>query len=193
MSIMQRMLLRLRAILLFGRVQREMDEEMRAHIDLASERYVQRGLSKSDAIVAARREFGNATVLASDAREARGARWAESFATDLRLAVRGLRRTPLFAAIAVLSIAVGVGATTGIVTLADALLLQTPPGVGHPDRVVSVGGTRNGKGFDTFSYVTYTDYAHASSLSALAALDLESRPLSLSTSSGSEAVRAGAV
>jgi predicted permease len=193
MSIMQRMLLRLRAVLLFGRVQREMDEEMRAHIELATERYVQRGLSKSDAIVAARREFGNATVLASDAREARGARWAESFLTDLRLAVRGLRRTPLFAAVAVLSIAVGVGATTGIVTLADALLLQTPSGVGHPDRVVSVGGTRNGKGFDTFSYVTYTDYARASSLSALAALDLESRPLSLSTSSGSEAVRAGAV
>jgi putative ABC transport system permease protein len=193
MSILRRMLLRARGVLLFGRLQREMDEEMRAHVELAAERHMGRGLSRPDALAAARREFGNATVLASDARDARGARWAESFVTDIRLAVRGLRRTPLFAAIAVLSIAVGVGATTGIVTLTDALLLQTPPGVGHPDRVVSVGGTRNGKGFDTFSFVTYTDYARASSLSGLAALDLESKPLSLVTASGTEAVRSGAV
>ncbi len=193
MSMIRRLLLRVRAVVLFGRLQREMDEEMRAHVELATERNMRRGLSRSDAVVAARREFGNATVLASDARDARGARWAESIVTDVRLAVRGLRRTPLFAAIAVLSIGVGVGATTGIMTLANALLLQTPPGVGHAERVVSVGGTRNGKGFDTFSYVTFTDYARASSLSGLAALDLESTPLSLVTSSGSEAVKSGAV
>jgi predicted permease len=193
MSIVRRILLRVRAALLFGRLQREMDEEMRAHVELAAERHVGRGLSRSDAFVAARREFGNATVLASEARDARGVRWAESFVTDIRLAVRGLRRTPLFAAIAVLSIAIGVGATTGIVTLADALLLQTPPGVGHPDRVVSVGGTRNGRGFDTFTYSTYRDYAAASSLSGLAGVDLEPEALSLLTSQGSEAVRSGAV
>lgn len=193
MSFIRRGLLRLRAALFFGRLQHEMDEEMRAHVQLAAERYEARGLSPREAEIAARREFGNATVLAADAREARGVRWAESFATDVRLALRGLRHTPLFAAVAVLSIAVGVGATTGIVTLADALLLQAPPGVGHPDRVVSVGGTRNGKGFDTFSYVTYTDYARASSLSSLAALDLESLAMSLTTPSGSAAVRGAAV
>src|SRR6185437_445967 len=126
MSFIRRALLRFRAAFLFGRLQHEMDEEMRAHVQLAAERYEARGLSRREAVIAARREFGNATVLAADAREARGAQWAESFVTDVRLALRGLRRTPLFAAVAVLSIAVGVGATTAIVTLADALLLRAP-------------------------------------------------------------------
>ena len=193
MSVMRRAVLRLRAVFMFGRAQREMDEEMRAHLDLATQRYMARGLSSRDAGVAARREFGNQTVMADDARQARGARWAESFATDVRLALRGLRRTPLFAVVAVLSISIGIGATTGIVTLAEALLGRAPAGVGQPERVVSVGGTRHGHGFDTFSYITYTDYARATSLSGLAAIDLEPKALSLRTSQGGEAVRGGSV
>ncbi|HXE60033.1 MAG TPA: ABC transporter permease [Gemmatimonadaceae bacterium] len=193
MSFIRWMVLRLRAMFLFGRVQREMDQEMRAHLDLAAERYMARGLSAHDARIAARREFGNVTALAADAREARGARWAESLATDVRLALRGLRRTPLFAAVAVVSISIGIGAATGIVTLAEALLGRAPAGVGHPERVVSVGGTRHGHGFDTFSYVTYTDYARATSLSSLAAIDLEPKALSLRTRQGGEAVRGGSV
>src|SRR6185312_15505304 len=193
MSFIRWMVLRLRAMFLFGRVQREMDQEMHAHLDLAAERYMARGLSAHDARIAARREFGNVTALAADARDARGARWAESLATDVRLALRGLRRTPLFAAVAVVSISIGIGAATGIVTLAEALLGRAPAGVGHPERVVSVGGTRHGHGFDTFSYVTYTDYARATSLSSLAAIDLEPKALSLRTRQGGEAVRGGSV
>ncbi len=193
MSIIRRAVLRLRAVFLFGRVQREMDDEMRAHLELATERYLARGLSAHDARVAARREFGNLTVMADNARQARGARWAESLATDVRLALRGLRRTPLFAVVAVLSISIGIGATTGIVTLAESLLGHAPAGVGDPGRVVSVGGTRHGHGFDTFSYPTYTDYSRATSLSGLTAIDLEPKALSLLTSEGSVAVRGGTV
>jgi predicted permease len=193
MWMIRRVVLRLRATLLFGRLQREMDEEMRAHLDRAAARYAARGMSERDAIVAARREFGNLTVIASDARDARGARWAESLATDVRLAWRGVRRSPLFAVVAIASIALGVGATTAIVTLANTLLLQAPPGVGAADRVVTVGRTLHGHGFDTFSYATFTDYAAAASLAGLAGIDLEPTPLSLSTPSGGEAVQSGSV
>ncbi|HEY7894306.1 MAG TPA: ABC transporter permease [Gemmatimonadaceae bacterium] len=193
MSIIRRAVLRLRAVFLFGRVQREMDDEMRAHLELATQRYMARGLTAHDARVAARREFGNLTAMADDARQARGARWAESLVTDVRLALRGLRRTPLFAVVAVLSISIGIGATTGIVTLAESLLGHAPAGVGDPGRVVSVGGTRHGHGFDTFSYPTYTDYSRATSLSGLTAIDLEPKALSLLTSEGSVAVRGGTV
>ncbi|MFL5615395.1 MAG: ADOP family duplicated permease [Gemmatimonadaceae bacterium] len=193
MSYIRRMVLRLRAVFLFGRLQREMDNEMRAHLDLATDRYMARGLSRADARVAARREFGNATMLAADARAARGARWSESFATDVRLALRGLRRTPLFAAVAVLSIAIGVGATTAILTIANALLFRAPAGVASPDRVLTLAGTRNGHGFNTISYPTYLAYARATSLTGLAAVNLEPQALSLLTTQGSEAVKSSAV
>ncbi|MFI5227416.1 MAG: ADOP family duplicated permease [Gemmatimonadales bacterium] len=193
MSFIRRLLLRLRAVVLVDRLRREMDEEMRAHLDLAAERYMARGLSRIDARVAARREFGNTTVLAADARAARGAGWSESVATDLRLALRGLRRTPLFAAVAVVSIAIGVGATTGILAVANALLFRAPAGVAAPDRVVTVAGTQNGHGFNSISYPAYLDYARAPSLSRLAAVDLEPKALSLLTTHGSEAVKSSAV
>jgi len=61
---------------------------------------------------------------------------------DVRFAFRALGRSPLFAVVSVLSIAIGVGATTAIVTLANTLLLRPPPGVGHPERVVTLGSTR---------------------------------------------------
>jgi len=193
MSWIRRLVLHLRATFLFGRLQREMDEEMRAHLEQATDRLMARGLTRSEAMVAARAEFGNSTVLASDAREARGALWLESAVTDLRLALRGLKRSPLFAAVAILSIGIGVGATTAIVTIADALLLKGPPGVGHPERIVTVGRTHNGHGFDTFSYQTSLDYAKAPSLTDFAAIDLEPKALAVSGELHAEAVQSGAV
>ena len=112
---------------------------------------------------------------------------------DVRYAIRALGRSPLFAIVAVLSIAVGVGATTAIVTLANTLLLRPPPGVGHPERVVSLGRTQDGRGFDNFSYPNFVDYrASARSLSGLAALRLESHPVSLAGPGGGEAIQMGA-
>ncbi|HEV2179630.1 MAG TPA: ABC transporter permease [Gemmatimonadaceae bacterium] len=193
MSLVTRMLLRARSALLFRRRAHEMREEMRAHVEQAAGRYAARGLSRTDALIAARREFGNATVIESQAHEARGGLWIESLVTDTRLALRGLRRAPLVAIVAVVSIGIGVGATTAIVTIANALLLQSPAGVGRADRVVTVGSTRHGHGFDTFSYLTYTDYARAPSLASLAALDLEPRAFSLVDHDNGQAVQGSVV
>lgn len=193
MSFIIRLMRRLHAALFVQQRGREMREEMRTHIEQAAERYASRGLSRADAMVAARREFGNATVMESRGLEARGGLWAESLVTDTRLALRGLRRAPIVAIVAVLSIGIGVGATTAIVTIANALLLESPAGVGRADRVVTVGSTRHGHGFDTFSYTTYTDYARASSLASLAALDLEPRAFSLVDHDNGQAAQGGVV
>ena len=193
MSLVIRMMRRVRAALFVRRRTREMRDEMRAHIEQAAERYEARGLSRADARIAARGEFGNTTVIESAAREARGGLWMESLVTDTRLALRGLRRTPLVAVVAVLSIGIGVGATTAIVAIANALLLEPPAGVGHADRLVTVGSTRHGRGFDTFSYLTYTDYARAPSLASLAALDLEPRAFSLVDHDNGQAAQGGVV
>jgi len=111
---------------------------------------------------------------------------------DVRYAIRALGRSPLFALVSVLSIAIGVGATTAIVTLANTLLLRPPPGVGHPEGVVTLGSTRDGRGFDNFSYPSFVDYrASARSLSGLAALRLDPNAVSLAGPSGGEPIQMG--
>jgi len=111
---------------------------------------------------------------------------------DVRFGLRAIGRNPLFALVAVVSIGVGVGATTAIVTLANTLLLQPPPGVGNAERVVTVGRTQEGQGFDNFSYPNYLDYrAAATTLSGFAAMRLEPQPMSLAGPAGGEAIESG--
>src|SRR5688572_28774370 len=110
----------------------------------------------------------------------------------VRLAARTLRRSPLFAIVSVLSIAIGVGATTAIVTLANTLLLRPPPGVGHPERVVTIGSTREGRGFDNFSYPNFIDYKTARSLSSVAAIRVDPQAVSLGGPGGGEPIQMSA-
>ena len=116
------------------------------------------------------------------------------FRQDARYAVRGLGRSPVFSITAILSIAIGVGGTAAIYSLANSLLLSSPPGVGDPDRVVNVGRTQNGNGFDNFSYLTFVDYRDRNStLAGLAAIEFAPRLLSLKGTDGGEAIEAGVV
>ena len=71
---------------------------------------------------------------------------------DARFGLRMMRQRPLFALVATISIAIGVGATTTIFSVFNALLFRTPPGVAEPERVVELGRTNGGRGFDTFGY-----------------------------------------
>ena len=118
----------------------------------------------------------------------------DTFRHDVRYAVRGLVRSPVFSLTAMLSLAIGVGGTAAIYSLANAVLLSAPPGVGHPDRVVNVGRTQNGRGFDNFSYITYTDYRDRNTTFAgLAAIDFEPTAASLKGPEGGEALEASIV
>jgi predicted permease len=113
---------------------------------------------------------------------------------DLRHALRLLVRYPLFTATAVLSLAIGIGATTTVFTLADALLLRKPAGVSDPDRVVDIGRTRNGREFDNTSYPNFKDIAaQATKLSGVYAYDLEPISVALGGDKGAERVYANIV
>jgi predicted permease len=118
----------------------------------------------------------------------------DTFRQDARYAVRGLVRSPVFSLTAMLSLAIGVGGTAAIYSLANSLLFSAPPGIHEPDRVVNIGRTQNGNGFDNFSYPTFADYrARNSTFSEIAAVLFEPTPLSLKGPEGGEAIQGGIV
>jgi predicted permease len=104
----------------------------------------------------------------------------------MRHALRFLLRRPLFAGVAVLSLAVGLGASTTVFSVANALLWRPPSGVAGADRVVELGRTTGGRGFDTFSYPELQALQRAGALTAVAGWTW--RPLSLSTGGAGERV-----
>src|SRR2546423_5029314 len=81
----------------------------------------------------------------------------DSWLQDIRYAARLLRRNRLFALAAIVSLAIGIGANTTIFTIANALLFKPPSGVVEPDRLVDIGRSQDGPGFDNNSYPNYLD------------------------------------
>src|SRR5687768_15399658 len=112
-----RALRRLRAVLFPNSLNDDMQAEMRGHLARATERLIARGMSPDDARVAARREFGNATVIQQDERDARGTAWVDSLRGDLRFAFRYFARRKATVAILVAVIALGTGANALIFSL----------------------------------------------------------------------------
>jgi predicted permease len=127
------MMRRVRAV--FGRraLEQDMQDEMRTHLEQATERYMARGMSASDARLAARREFGNLTVLQEESRDVRGARWVDALGGDMRFALRYFVRHKTTTAIIVAVLALSTGANTLIFSMLQAYFIRPAPGV-PPDR-----------------------------------------------------------
>src|ERR1051325_8353728 len=96
---------------------RELDEEIRSHFSMAVADHIARGESPDDALAAVRREFGNVTHVKEVTREMWGAVWVDRLAQDLRYAVRSLRRAPVFASVAITTLALGIGVNTAMFTV----------------------------------------------------------------------------
>ena len=133
-------LMALRAVFLRRRLEREMQEEMAAHLARAEARLQSRGLTEQEALHAARREFGNLDSLHEQGRDARGARWIESAIADLRFGLRHFAKTPLSTATMVVLLALGIGVNVGLFTLLYSMDTQPPPGVARNDRLIRIRG-----------------------------------------------------
>ena len=127
MKALRRLGVRLGSLFRRGRLEREMQEEMRAHLELQAEANRARGMDAEEARYAALRQFGGVVQVQERCREQRGWGWLGDFGLDLRLAGRGARRVPGFAAVVLATLACGIGATTAVFSGVDALLLRPLP------------------------------------------------------------------
>jgi predicted permease len=115
-------------------MEREMDAELRFHIEARAEDLVRSGVARDEALRRARIEFGGIERAKDECRDARGTNFIESLIQDLRFGVRMLRKSPGFTAVVVLSLALGIGANTAIFTLIDAILFKLLP-VNNPQEL----------------------------------------------------------
>ncbi|HKP27862.1 MAG TPA: ABC transporter permease, partial [Gemmatimonadales bacterium] len=173
---------RLRALLHRDRLERDMNDELRHHLEREEEKQLRAGLSPEEARRQARAAFGSVSGTRDDARDARGLVFLDTTLQDLRYALRGLRRRKVFAAGVILTLALGIGANATMFGLVDRMLFRAPPGLIAAERVHRVYRHRLSEGQPridrNYSVPIWQDLLHEShSFDRVAAF--QTRPLSI--------------
>src|SRR5262249_12499227 len=138
------------------RLERDMSEEMRFHVEMEADLLVREGLARDEATRLAFASFGGMERLKDDARDAWPLRWAANLFADVRFALRSLARSPSFSLTAILALALGMGANTIVFGVADSVAFR-PLAIDEPDRLVAVYGAQGEAKLLTFSYPTFND------------------------------------
>jgi predicted permease len=132
---MRHLIARIAAFFRRGRLDDELAEEIELHVELRRQSLIAEGMDPHDAALEARRRFGNVTAIREETREMWGFPSLDTLMQDARYGLRLMRRSPAFTVIAVLSLAIGIGATAAVFSLADAVLFRKLP-VRNPDELV---------------------------------------------------------
>ena len=148
---------RLRSLLRRRQLDRDLEEEIRFHVETQAEENRQNGMEPVEARYAARRQFGNVTLLKERSREMWGVGAVEQLLQDLKYSTRLLRRSPGFTVAVVLSLALGIGVNTAIFSVVDGLLFRPLP-VPQSDRLVSL--QHRAPSSSLYNSMSFPDYAH---------------------------------
>ncbi len=132
-------------------VESEMDQELRFHVDAETEENIGRGMPPEEARRTALVSFGGVERFKEQGRSARGGRWLDDLVRDVRRALRGMRSSPGFTAISLLVLALGIGATTAIDSVINAVLIRPLP-FEEPDRLVQIYERHQEAGWDRFAF-----------------------------------------
>jgi predicted permease len=128
---------RIRSLTQARTAKQDIDEELRFHLDQRTAENIVAGMSPENAAREARKRFGNVQSIREECRDARAADFGENVLRDVRIGIRLLRKNPGFATIAVLTLALGIGATSSVFSLVQGVLL-TPPSYPKPNRIVLI-------------------------------------------------------
>src|SRR5216110_1603266 len=149
--------LRLQTLLRRDRITQRLDDEIQFHLDHQIAENISAGMRPDEARYAAQRTFGNPTFLKEKARDTWGWRWLEQFTQDVRFGARLLLHSPLFTAVVVLSLALGIGSNAAIFSIVDALMLRQLP-VTAPDQLVLLSQRTAQEADYAWSYPLYEQF-----------------------------------
>ena len=151
--------MRLRSLFRKPALERDLDEELKYHLDCETERLVRDGMTPEEARHGALRAFGGVEQTKEQIRDSRGTRWLEEILQDVMYGARLLKKKPAFSIVAVLMLTLGIGANTAIFSVINDLLIKPPAGIDHPEQLSMVTWDNTGLGP---SYPDYLDYRDAS-------------------------------